>query len=75
MKKIFGGKLKRADAEFVREATGIAIGGVPPAGHIEPLQTFLDEDLFQYSRVWAVVGIPSRSLSREASGGLGIMHC
>ena len=58
LKKIIGGKLKRADADFVREATGFAIGGVPPAGHIEPLQTFLDEDLFQYSLVWAAAGTP-----------------
>ena len=58
LKKSIGGKLKRADADFVREATGFPIGGVPPAGHIEPLQTFLDEDLFQYSRVWAAAGTP-----------------
>ena len=35
LKKLVGGKLKRADADFVREVTGFVIGGVPPAGHIE----------------------------------------
>ena len=30
---LLGEKIGRADAEFVREATGFAIGGVPPVGH------------------------------------------
>ena len=51
-------KLKRADADFVREVTGFVIGGVPPAGHIEPLQTFMDLDLLQFSQVWAAAGSP-----------------
>ena len=48
LKKLVGGKLKRADADFVREVTGFVIGGVPPAGHIEPLQTFMDLDLLNF---------------------------
>ena len=56
--KMVGGKLKRADADFVREVTGFVIGGVPPAGHIEPLQTFMDLDLLQFSQVWAAAGSP-----------------
>ena len=56
LKKLVGGKLKRADADFVREVTGFVIGGVPPAGHIEPLQTFMDLDLLQFSQVWAAAG-------------------
>ena len=56
LKKLVGGKLKRADADFVREVTGFVIGGVPPAGHIEPLQTFMDLDLLQFSKVWAAAG-------------------
>ena len=58
LKKLVGGKLKRADADFVREVTGFVIGGVPPAGHIEPLQTFMDLDLLQFSQVWAAAGSP-----------------
>ena len=50
LKKLVGGKLKRADADFVREVTGFVIGGVPPAGHIEPLQTFMDLDLLNFRR-------------------------
>ena len=58
LKKLVGGKLKRADADFVREVTGFVIGGVPPAGHIEPMQTFMDLDLLQFSQVWAAAGSP-----------------
>ena len=45
MKKILksmGLKLEKADGSFVKARVGYAIGGVPPAGHIEPLETLLD---------------------------------
>jgi prolyl-tRNA editing enzyme YbaK/EbsC (Cys-tRNA(Pro) deacylase) len=48
----------RADADFVREKTGFAIGGVPPVGHKEDLVTFIDEDLFGYETIWAAAGTP-----------------
>lgn len=51
-------KLGKADADFVREHTGYVIGGVPPLGHREPIQTLIDEDLFQYSEIWAAAGHP-----------------
>lgn len=50
--------VKKADAEFVREHTGFAIGGVPPAGLSKPLETFIDEDLFKYEEIWAAAGTP-----------------
>jgi prolyl-tRNA editing enzyme YbaK/EbsC (Cys-tRNA(Pro) deacylase) len=53
-----GEVILRADPEFVREATGFAIGGVPPFGHAHPLKTFLDEDLMGYQTVWAAAGTP-----------------
>lgn len=53
-----GEPLGKADAEFVRQQTGFAIGGVPPLGHASPLLTFIDQDLFQYERVWAAAGTP-----------------
>src|SRR5690625_6921 len=40
-----GGKLRRADPDTVRAATGQAIGGVAPVGHPRALQTFVDESL------------------------------
>lgn len=50
-------KPKRA-ADFVREATGYVIGGVPPVGFPQPIATFIDEDLLQYETVWAAAGTP-----------------
>ncbi|WP_052889143.1 YbaK/EbsC family protein [Thermogemmatispora carboxidivorans] len=54
-----GEPIERADADFVKERTGFAIGGVPPVGHKEPLETFIDEDLLRYERIWAAAGTPS----------------
>jgi Cys-tRNA(Pro) deacylase len=51
-------KVKRANADQVREATGFAIGGVPPFGHTKPMTIYIDEDLFQYEVVWAAAGTP-----------------
>jgi prolyl-tRNA editing enzyme YbaK/EbsC (Cys-tRNA(Pro) deacylase) len=42
----------------VRDATGYAIGGVPPFGHPTPLRTAIDEDLLRYEEVWAAAGTP-----------------
>ncbi len=55
---LIGEPLGKADADFVRQHTGFVIGGVPPLGHIEPLQTYIDVDLLQYPRVWAAAGTP-----------------
>ena len=52
-------KLHRADADFVRQHAGFSIGGVPPVGHLEPLLTFIDQDLLQYSEIWAAAGTPN----------------
>ncbi|MBI4732662.1 MAG: YbaK/EbsC family protein [Chloroflexi bacterium] len=49
----------RADADFVRTVTGFAIGGVPPLGHTKPMETYLDEDFFQYPSLWAAAGTPN----------------
>jgi prolyl-tRNA editing enzyme YbaK/EbsC (Cys-tRNA(Pro) deacylase) len=50
--------LGKADAEFVRQHTGFAIGGVPPVGLSEEIQTFIDRDLLQYEDLWAAAGTP-----------------
>jgi prolyl-tRNA editing enzyme YbaK/EbsC (Cys-tRNA(Pro) deacylase) len=55
---LLGEKITKADADFVREETGFAIGGVPPIGHTVPLTTFIDEDLFAYDQIWAAAGTP-----------------
>jgi prolyl-tRNA editing enzyme YbaK/EbsC (Cys-tRNA(Pro) deacylase) len=49
----------KADAAFVRDVTGFAIGGVPPYGwRTAPAETVLDEDLMAYDEVWAAAGTP-----------------
>ena len=48
----------KADADFVRETTGYAIGGVPPTGHAQPVIVIIDEDLMQYEEIWAAAGTP-----------------
>ena len=53
-----GEEIGKADADFVRSHTGFVIGGVPPLGHTEPIGTFLDQDLLQYSEIWAAAGTP-----------------
>ena len=50
--------LARADADFVRVATGYAIGGVAPIGHAQPVKLLLDEDLKRFATVWAAGGTP-----------------
>ena len=54
-----GETIGRADAEFVRASTGFAIGGVPPVGHLLPLETYIDEDLLQYDQIWGAAGTPN----------------
>jgi len=54
----FGAAVERADADFVRAATGYSIGGVPPIGHPRPLRTLVDEDLLRFPVVWGAAGTP-----------------
>ncbi|HVH76811.1 MAG TPA: YbaK/EbsC family protein [Stellaceae bacterium] len=55
----FGRRIGRADAEWVREATGFAIGGVAPIGHRDPPLMLLDEDLLALDPIWAAAGSSS----------------
>ncbi|MCC7512008.1 MAG: YbaK/EbsC family protein, partial [Anaerolineae bacterium] len=54
-----GEAIGKADADFARAVTGFAIGGVPPIGHPEKIETYLDEDFLQYETVWAAAGTPN----------------
>ncbi|MBS0543055.1 MAG: YbaK/EbsC family protein, partial [Proteobacteria bacterium] len=56
--RLVGEKLGRADADFVREATGYAIGGVSPLGYAGPVTLLLDADLQRFARIWAAAGTP-----------------
>jgi len=62
-----GEKILKADADFTREVTGFAIGGIPPLGHKNPLSfVFIDEDLLHYETLWAAAGTPQAVFSLPA---------
>jgi prolyl-tRNA editing enzyme YbaK/EbsC (Cys-tRNA(Pro) deacylase) len=58
LSRLLNETIQKADADFVRQTTGFAIGGVPPIGHLQPLTVFIDEDLFRYANIWAAAGTP-----------------
>lgn len=70
--------LHRADADFVREHTGFAIGGVAPVGHARPIRAAVDRRLAAYEHVWAAGGHPhavfrtSFAQLCRLTGGVGI---
>ena len=53
-----GQTLGRANAEFVKTATGFSIGGVSPLAHATPPVTLIDRDLFRFGQIWAAAGHP-----------------
>jgi prolyl-tRNA editing enzyme YbaK/EbsC (Cys-tRNA(Pro) deacylase) len=53
-----GGKLGRADADFVKAKTGFSIGGVSPLAHATPPVTLIDRELFRFPEIWAAAGHP-----------------
>ncbi|MCC6146431.1 MAG: YbaK/EbsC family protein [Anaerolineaceae bacterium] len=58
LSELAGEPVEKASPDFVRQHTGFVIGGVPPLGHPQPLQTFIDEDLLNYPEIWAAAGTP-----------------
>jgi prolyl-tRNA editing enzyme YbaK/EbsC (Cys-tRNA(Pro) deacylase) len=56
---LMGEPVMRPDAQYVREATGFAIGGVAPIGFPRPIQTWIDQDLLQFPEIWAAAGTPT----------------
>jgi len=53
-----GPAVRQARGDEVREATGFAIGGVPPLGHDRPLRTVVDASLRRFETVWCAAGTP-----------------
>ena len=52
-------KLHRADADFVKNASGFSIGGVSPVGWVnQPEITLIDQALNDYNVAWAAAGHP-----------------
>ncbi|TDQ66753.1 prolyl-tRNA editing enzyme YbaK/EbsC (Cys-tRNA(Pro) deacylase) [Maritalea mobilis] len=65
--RLIGEKLGRADADFVREHTGFAIGGVSPLGATGQVDIYIDETLFQFDEVWAAAGHPKSVFPTSAA--------
>ena len=62
-----GEGIGKADADFVRAVTGFAIGGVPPLGHVQKMETYIDEDFLQYPIIWAAAGTPNAIFELKTS--------
>jgi prolyl-tRNA editing enzyme YbaK/EbsC (Cys-tRNA(Pro) deacylase) len=60
-----GGKVRRANADEVRLATGYAVGGVPPFGHTTALRCFVDDALLTHDVVWAAAGTPTHVFASQ----------
>jgi Cys-tRNA(Pro) deacylase len=56
-------EVRRADANEVRDATGFAIGGVPPFGHTRRLRVVVDADLVRFDVVFAAAGLPDATFA------------
>lgn len=52
------GSLGRADADFVKAATGFSIGGVSPVAHTTKPVILVDRELFRFEQIWAAAGHP-----------------
>lgn len=53
------GPVGRADADFVKAATGYSIGGVSPIGHLTPPVMLIDRELARFDEIWAAAGHPN----------------
>jgi len=53
-----GEEVRQARGNEVREATGFAIGGVPPVGHERAVRTVVDASLRRFETVWCAAGTP-----------------
>ena len=56
---LLGEAIGKADADFVRDKTGFAIGGVAPIGHRTPPVVLIDRDLLGLAEIWAAAGTPN----------------
>ncbi|WP_112322590.1 YbaK/EbsC family protein [Oceanibium sediminis] len=63
---VAGIALEKADAASIRAATGFAIGGVSPFGHIAEIRAFFDPHILTFEKVWAAAGTPHHVFEIEA---------
>jgi Cys-tRNA(Pro) deacylase len=60
-----GRRVRRADADEVRAATGYPVGGVPPFGHAHALRCSVDDALLSHDVVWAAAGTPTHVFASQ----------
>jgi prolyl-tRNA editing enzyme YbaK/EbsC (Cys-tRNA(Pro) deacylase) len=68
-----GPDVRQANGDEVREATGFAIGGVPPIGHDRPVRTVVDESLRRFPTVWCAAGTPNAVFLVETEALIGAL--
>ena len=66
-----GAGVRQATGDQVREATGFAIGGVPPLGHDRPVRTVVDSSLLRFPTVWCAAGTPNAVFSVSTDALIG----
>jgi prolyl-tRNA editing enzyme YbaK/EbsC (Cys-tRNA(Pro) deacylase) len=62
---VVGEPIGKADAAFVRERTGFAIGGVAPVGHATPITAYVETSLAGEREIWAAAA--TRTLSSASA--------
>ena len=73
IEKIINEKIVKADADFTRDVTGFAIGGVPPVGHKQVIHyIFIDKDLLKFDQLWAAAGTPNAVFSLHSNDLLSL---
>ena len=63
--------LTPASADQARAATGYSIGGIPPLGHDQSLETLIDESLRRFATVWCAAGTPHAVFEAEIEALIG----
>lgn len=59
VEELVGEPIEKPAAEYVVQHTGFGIGGVPPVGYTFEIKPLIDEDLMQYTEIWAAAGTPN----------------
>jgi len=63
LQALLGEPVRMGPPKFVREVTGFAIGGIPPVGHVQKLDTVIDAHLLTLEGLWAAAGHPNSLFS------------
>jgi len=71
---LLGESIGKADADFVKNSTGYTIGGVPPFAFLNPITTFIDEDLLKFDHIWAAAGTNNSVFSLTPTDLVKLSH-